>query len=194
MRLHHPHRHRPIPQVPAEKPEMLEVIDRNITTMVELRHDEEHRKSVQDRAADILTAFSGNMIFVYLHVVWFTFWIVANLGLLPIKPFDPFPFGLLTLVVSLEAIFLSTFVLISQNRAGEVADKRADLDLQIDLLAEHKVTHLIRVVAAIADHLGVDTSIVPELGQLESDVAPKQVLDEIQYRADSDNKNKIKKK
>src|SRR5262244_1129529 len=167
MRLHHPHRHRPIPPAPPEKPEMLGVIDRNIITMVELRRDEEQRKSSQDRAADILTAFSGNMIFVYLHVLWFTFWIVANLGWLPIKPFDPFPFGLLTLIVSLEAIFLSTFVLISQNRAGEVADKRADLDLQIDLLAEHKITHLVTLVAVIADRLGVDTRTIPELPQLE---------------------------
>jgi len=165
---------------------MLTVIDRNITTMVELRRQEQQNKTIQDKAADILTAFSGNMVFVYLHVVWFAFWIVANLGWLPIKPFDPFPFGLLTLVVSLEAIFLSTFVLISQNRAGEVADKRADLDLQIDLLAEHKITHLVGIVALIADHLGIDTSTIPELGLLVSDVAPKQVLDEIQYRADLD--------
>jgi uncharacterized membrane protein len=194
MTILHPHRHRDIPEAPPERPEMLQVIDRNITTMVELRREEQRSKTVQDKAADVLTAFSGNMIFVYLHVVWFSFWIVANLGWLPIKPFDPFPFGLLTLIVSLEAIFLSTFVLISQNRAGEVADKRADLDLQIDLLSEHKITHLIGIVAMIADHLGIDMNRVPELGQLRSDVAPKQVLDEIRYRVDSDKKNHDKKK
>jgi len=194
MKLHHPHRHRPIPQAPSEKPEMVDVIDRNITAMVELRREEEQGKNTQDRAADILTAFSGNMIFVYVHVIWFALWIVANLGLLPIKPFDPFPFGLLTLIVSLEAIFLSTFVLISQNRAGEVADKRADLDLQINLLAEHKVTHLIRMVAVIADRLGVDTTTIPELGQLEGDVGPKQLLDDLKWHADSDKKNTTKKK
>jgi uncharacterized membrane protein len=192
MTLLNPHRHRPITQTTAEKPEMLAVIDRNITTMVDLRRQEQQSKSAQDKAADILTNFSGNMIFVYLHVVWFAFWIVANLGWLPIKPFDPFPFGLLTLIVSLEAIFLSTFVLISQNRAGEVADKRADLDLQIDLLAEHKITHLVGIAALIADHLGIDTNAIPELGQLESDVAPKQVLDEIKYRADADGKKTTK--
>src|SRR5262249_15751130 len=194
MKLHHPHRHRPIPQAPSEKPEMVDVIDRNITAMVEMRREEEQLKNPQDRAADILTAFSGNMIFVYVHVIWFALWIVANLGLLPIKPFDPFPFGLLTLFVSLEPIFLSTFVLISQNRAGEVADKRADLDLQINLLAEHKVTHLIRMVAVIADRLGVDTTTIPELGQLEGDVGPKQLLDDLKWHADSDKKNNTKKK
>jgi uncharacterized membrane protein len=185
-----PDSHRRIAKDLQDKPEMLGVIDRNITTMVELRREEQRSKSGQDKAADLLTAFSGNMVFVYLHVIWFAFWIAANLGWLPIKPFDPFPFGLLTLIVSLEAIFLSTFVLISQNRAGEVADKRADLDLQIDLLAEHKITHLISIVAGIADHLGMDTSAIPELDQLESDVAPKQVLDEIQSRAASDKKKK----
>jgi len=185
MRVFNPHRHRRIPGARNDKPEMLGVIQRNIMTMVDLRREEEKDKSVQDKAADGLTAFSGSMIFVYLHIIWFGMWIAINLGWLPLKPFDPFPFGLLTLVVSLEAIFLSTFVLISQNRAGEVADKRADLDLQIDLLAEHKITHLVSVVAAIADHLGLDTRTIPELPQLEEDVAPKRLLDEIKSRQDS---------
>jgi uncharacterized membrane protein len=185
----HPHRHRPIAEVPKDKPEMLDVIGRNITTMVELRREEKQNETIQDKAADGLTAFSGSMIFVYIHLLWFGLWIIINLGWSGIKPFDPFPFGLLTLMVSLEAIFLSTFVLISQNRAGEVADKRADLDLQIDLLAEHKITHLITMVAAIADHLGIDTAKMPELAQLESDVAPKEVLDEIRDRQRAEKKN-----
>src|SRR5499427_6135855 len=187
MKVFHPYRHHPVAEAANDRPEMLGVIERNIMTMVDMRREAERNKSTQDKAADSLTAFSGSMIFVYLHILWFGMWIVVNLGLLPIKPFDPFPFGLLTLVVSLEAIFLSTFVLLSQNRAGEVADKRADLDLRIDLLAEHKITHLVGIVALIADHLGIDTSTIPELDLLVSDVAPKQVLDDIQYRGESDN-------
>jgi len=190
MSLFHPHRHRAVEEVGQDKPEMLGVIDRNIITMVDLRREEEQNKSTQDRAADALTLFSGSMIFVYIHMIWFGLWIIINLGWTSIKPFDPFPFGLLTLIVSLEAIFLSTFVLISQNRAGEVADKRADLDLQIDLLAEHKITHLVTIVAAIADHLGIETGKIPELALLESDVAPKQVLDEIQARQRPEKKSK----
>lgn len=81
-------------------------------------------------------------------------------------------------------------MLISQNRAGEVADKRADLDLQIDLLAEHKITHLITIVAAIADHLGVESGKISELAQLESDVGPRQVLDEIRARERLEKRNK----
>jgi uncharacterized membrane protein len=184
MKLFHPHRSRPVEQAYSDSPELAGVIERNILTMVELRRDQEQNRGAQDKAADALTWFSGSMIFVYIHLVWFGVWIAVNLGWTPVKPFDPFPFGLLTLVVSLEAIFLSTFVLISQNRAGEVADRRADLDLQIDLLAEHKITHLITLVAAIADRLGVEAARDAEIAQLEKDVAPKQVLDEIKARAD----------
>src|SRR6478609_525563 len=96
---------------------LADVIERNIVTMAEVRAAEQARATLQDRLADILTRFSGNMWFVYVHVGWFGH-----------NRFDPFPFGLLTLIVSLEAIFLATFVLISQNRAAVVADMRADLD------------------------------------------------------------------
>jgi uncharacterized membrane protein len=81
---------------------------------------------------------------------------------------------------SVEAIFLSTFVLISQNRMAALADKRADLDLQVSLLAEHEVTKLVTLVSAIADHIGVRTSIDRELDEIRQDVAPEAVLDEIE--------------
>ena len=88
---------------------------------------------------------------VYLHAVWFIVWITINLRWIPgVKPFDPFPFGLLTMIVSLEAIFLSTFVLVSQNRMTVLADKRADLDLQINLLSEYEVTRILTLVDATA--------------------------------------------
>jgi uncharacterized membrane protein len=150
----------------------------------------EQEKNKQDRVADGLTAFSGSMFFVYLHTIWFGVWIIVNLGWLPIKPFDPFPFGLLTLIVSLEAIFLSTFVLISQNRAGAAADKRADLDVQIDLLSEHEITRLVILVDAIAHHLGVTAVQRADIESLKKDVAPKQVLDEIQARQEWEKENR----
>lgn len=190
MSFLHPHRHRPPAVAYPNNPELADIIEQNIQTMLELRRAAESKKTKQDRAADGLTAFSGSMLFVYLHTIWFGFWIVINLGWLPIKPFDPFPFGLLTLIVSLEAIFLSTFVLISQNRAGAVADKRADLDLQIDLLSEHEITRLVILVDAIADHLGVTSVEHGDLDELKKDVAPKQVLDEIQARQDREDKNR----
>src|SRR3970282_1594195 len=80
----------------------------------------------QERLADVITGFSGRMFFVMIHVVWFSAWIVLNSGVFGNRPFDPFPYGLLTMVVSLEAIFLATFVLISQNRMNQQAEQRAD--------------------------------------------------------------------
>jgi uncharacterized membrane protein len=140
-----------------KKTHIATAIERNIAIMAKYRQAAERKKSPQERLADTLTGFSGSMLFVYLHVFWFGLWIVLNMGGFGLKPFDPFPFGLLTLIVSLEAIFLSTFVLISQNRANAVADKRADLDLQIDLFSEHEITRLLILMDAIAEHLGVET-------------------------------------
>ena len=113
-----------------DNPALADIIERNIEAMAEVRAAEQARATLQDRLADSLTRFSGNMWFVYVHVAWFGWWIAQNEGWVGHWRFDPFPFGLLTLIVSLEAIFLATFVLISQNRAAIVADMRADLDLQ----------------------------------------------------------------
>src|SRR5436190_9478506 len=136
-------------------PNLADVVERNIASIVEMRRQFEQSKTPQDRAADALTAFSGSLTFVYLHAAWFGLWVVLNLGWLGIKPFDPYPFGLLTMVVSLEAIFLSTFVLVSQNRMTLVADQRADLDLQINLLAEHEITRILTLVDAMAERMGI---------------------------------------
>jgi uncharacterized membrane protein len=120
------------------------------------------------------------MLFVYLHLAIFGFWIIANLGWVPgVGKWDE-SFVVLAMWASVEAIFLSTFVLISQNRMAVVADKRADLDLQISLLAEHEITKLATLVAGIADHLGVQTHADPEIEEVKRDVAPEAVLDEIE--------------
>ena len=88
------------------------------------------------------------------------------------------------MVASVEAIFLSTFILITQNRMTAQAEKRADLDLQISLLAEHEITRLLTLTMAIATHLGLDTSHDPELAELAQDVAPEQVLDTLEAMQD----------
>ena len=183
---HRGHRH--VPEL-EDIPRVANVVERNIASLIELRRRDEERKSIQDRLADRITAFAGSMMFVYLHLLWFGFWIATNLGWLPIKPFDPFPFGLLTMVVSLEAIFLSTFVLVSQNRMQAAADKRSELDLQINLLAEHEVTRIIKLVDAIADRLNIPESKDPELDELAKDVAPETVLDEIERRENEQQSN-----
>jgi uncharacterized membrane protein len=156
--------------------EMAGVMQRNIRALLDRRHAEEKRKPLQLRIADVVTRFAGSMRFVYIHLALFGLWIVANLPSVPFPKFDP-TLVVLAMFASVEAIFLSTFVLISQNRMAAEAAKRADLDLQVSLLAEHEVTRLITLVKAIAEKLGVDASQHPELPELQKDVAPEKVLD-----------------
>jgi uncharacterized membrane protein len=155
------------------------IIDQNINSILELRARALEARTAQERISDAITDFSGRMAFLYVHAVWFAVWIVVNLGLTGFKPFDPYPFGLLTMVVSLEAIFLATFVLISQNRTAAEADHRADLDLQINLLTEHEITRVIRMLDAIGRKLEVDVELDEELLQLERNVEPQQVMQEM---------------
>ncbi len=156
------------------------VLERNIQALQARRKREEVEATFQDRIADRITRFTGSMRFVYLHLVLFGAWILINLGWIPIvKPWDP-SFVVLAMIASVEAIFLSTFVLISQNRMASVSDKRADLDLQISLLAEHELTRLVTLASSIADHLGVKTEVDAELDVIRQDVAPEAVLDEIE--------------
>jgi len=117
---------------------------------------EAHRfESMSERFADFFTAFSGSMTFVYIHVAWFLIWVSWNTGLLGLPLFDPFPFGLLTMIVSLEAIFLSTFVLISQNREQKVNSIRDEVETQINLYQEQEITQILRMVHRIEQHLGL---------------------------------------
>ena len=119
------------------------------------------------------------MRFVYLHLAVFGFWIVANLGWVPGVPQWDESFVVLAMIASVEAIFLSTFVLISQNRMAAAADKRADLDLQINLLSEHEVTKLVAMVAEISKHLGLGHVAGEDVEELKRNVAPEAVLDAI---------------
>jgi uncharacterized membrane protein len=154
------------------------VLHRNIEALVERRRTESRERSRQDRIADRVTRFTGSMRFVFIHVAIFGGWILWNLPFSPLPRFDP-SLVVLAMAASVEAIFLSTFVLISQNRMAADADRRAELDLQVSLLAEHEVTRLIRMVKAIGDRLGVDESQSPDLPHLERDVRPEAVLDRI---------------
>lgn len=155
------------------------IIEQNIHTIVHSRQLAAGQRNGEERLADTITDFSGRMYFVYFHILWFAVWIIINLGYFGIKPFDPYPFGLLTMIVSLEAIFLSTFVLISQNRLSAEADRRADLDLQIGLLAEHELTRVLKMLDQIQDKMGIENDYDKELQDLEKNVHPEDVLAEI---------------
>jgi uncharacterized membrane protein len=180
MNIFHPHRRFQPPVRPPDNPLLNDVVERNVHKIIAIRHEAEQHKGLQQKIADRLTEFSGSMAFAYVHAVWFAVWVIINVGWTPLPRFDPFPFGLLTLIVSLEAIFLSTFVLISQNRQAEISDKRADLDLHVNLLAEHEITRILKLVDALADHFKIDEGKDPELDELKKDVAPEMVLEEIE--------------
>src|SRR5947208_6165300 len=161
---------------------LCDVIEVNIVKLTNLRRKADRQRGLQGKVADLITDFSGSMLFVYFHVVWFGFWILANSGWLSglgIRKFDPFPYGLLTMIVSLEAIFLSAFVLITQNRLGDESDRRANLDLQIGLLTEHELTKVLQMVDEIRTHLGLAGSEDQELKELKKEVRPEDVLAEI---------------
>jgi len=156
------------------------IIHRNIETLEDRRRAREGNAGFHTRAVERITRFIGSMTFVTLNLALVVGWAVFNSGLIPGR--KPEPLDLAT-VVGVEAIFLSTFVLISQNNAAEVAEKRAKLNLQINLLAEHEITRLLQLNEAIARKLGVDMADHPELDELQREVSPEAVLMKIEESA-----------
>lgn len=169
---------KPVDRKPASS--LVSVLGRNIRALKQRRDAEDANVSYQERIARGVTDFTGSMPFVYLHVVIVAFWVACNVGWLPGIPAFDNSFVLLATVTSVEAIFLSTFVLITQNRAAAAADRRDELDLQINLLAEHELTRLMSLTKEIAARLGVEAAQDPEIRELEQDVRPEAVLDSLQ--------------
>lgn len=153
----------------------------DIAEIVEL--DARHRSATgpSEHVADVITGFSGSMLYVGIHVVWFGVWLVLNVGFF--KAFDPFPFSLLTMIVSLEAIFLASFVLISQNKQAIQADKRAKIDLQVNLIAERENTKLIEMVSAVHKHLGIAHAGDEEIAVLQATTDVTKLADAIDAAA-----------
>ncbi len=149
----------------------------NIAALAEREGAENASAPWSERLARAITAFTGSMLFVWVHVAIVAVWIAVNLGWLPGPRFDP-SFVILASAASVEAIFLSTFVLISQNRMAALADRRANLDLHISLLTEHELTRLAELLHRVAERLGVPVDDA-ELAEIEQDVVAGEVLDEI---------------
>jgi uncharacterized membrane protein len=155
-------------------------LKRNIEALRRRRAEEEARAGFEERVASAVTRFTGSMVFVYVHALLYGFWIVANIGWIPgLKPWDP-TFVILAMVASVEAIFLSTFILITQNRMALAADRRAELDLQVSLLAEAEITKLVELVSMIADRMELSTAEQHEIEEMKQRVAPEAVLDAIE--------------
>jgi uncharacterized membrane protein len=159
--------------------ETSKVVERNIRVLLDRRKEEEKKRSAEARIADAITCFAGSMKFVYLHLVAVALWIAWNSGMIGLIPFDP-SLVILAMAASVEAIFLSTFVLISQNRTSMQANKRAELDLQISLLAEHELTQLSILVHAMAVQMGIEIPKNVDIDQIIKDIRPEKVMDEME--------------
>lgn len=163
----------------AGQEELDQVLERNIEALLARRRAQETRQGWQEKLAEALGRFAGSMAFVWIHAVIVLLWVGVNAGFLPGPRFDE-DFVKLATAASVEAIFLSTFVLVTQNRMAALADKRSDLDVQISLLSEHEVTRLIRLVSAMARRMGIEEGKEPALEALSRDVEPEEVLDRLE--------------
>ncbi|MBI5414860.1 DUF1003 domain-containing protein [Candidatus Peregrinibacteria bacterium] len=142
------------------------------------------RRRIRDKIADFLTESFGTVPFLGIHFIWFVIWILINTNFFPSIPaFDPFPFGLLTMVVSLEAIFLSVIVLISQNRAASIAEIREEIDLRINIQAEREITKMLIILDRIHNHLGLpaqdDAELIKMKKQTNLNLIEEELMKEI---------------
>ena len=162
-----------------------ELTKQNIETVLKLEEATRDQRTATDRIAEVIAGFCGSMTFVWVHVLWFGGWIVLNI--MPgIKHVDPFPFTFLTLVVSLEAIFLSTFILISQNHDSRVSEKRNHLDLQINLLSEQENTKMLTILKQIAARVGADVADDSHVRVLEEPTHPEKLVKQMEQLAENE--------
>ena len=175
------------PTIPPPEPDSLNSsLRRTIEALRRWREEEEAEASFEERVASAMTRFTGSMRFVYLHALVYGLWIVANLGWVPgVDPWDP-TFVILAMIASVEAIFLSTFILITQNRMAAAESRRAELDVQISLLAEAEITKLVELVSEIAERMGVPEAGEPDVEEMKRMVAPEAVLDAIDESLESE--------
>jgi len=156
----------------------------NINAIVRLEEQALKERSIADRISDAIANFVGSIPFVAIHVAWFGIWVGLNAGL---WKFDPYPFALLCMLVSLEGVLLSTFVLIKQNRMSQRADHRSHLDLQINLLAEKEVTKILQLQRLICQRLGIEgIETDREIAELSNLTAVENLAQELQEKIPTD--------
>lgn len=162
--------------------------EENINTIIKLEEHALKERTNADRIADAIANFVGSMPFVAVHIFWFAVWTVINVGVLgAIWKFDPYPFALLCMLVSLEGVLLSTFVLIKQNRMSQRADQRAHLDLQVNLLAEKEITKVLQMQRLICQRLGIrEGETDPEVIELSQVTAIDNLARELEQKLPSD--------
>ena len=161
-------------------------IESNILKVVAIEKKQKDERTIGEKLSEAIALFCGSMVFVYVHIIWFGGWIIFN-SVLPYFHFDPFPYTFLTLVVSLEAIFLSTFILISQNHETQVTERRNQLDLQINMLAEQENTKMLELLQAIAEKVGVSSKDETMVALLEP-MEPAKLVEQIMSASGGDSK------
>jgi uncharacterized membrane protein len=159
-----------------EAPGVINVVERNINRLLHRKQEDLKKRTIKEKLVDSITSFAGSMLSIFIHLVFFGGWVVWNLGLLNLKPFDP-RFILLGTFAAVEAIFLTTFVLIGQKQMNLRAEKWAELDLQISLLTEHEVTRILTMISAIARKMDIEIAEDKEIEELSKDIHPGKVLD-----------------
>ena len=152
---------------------------RNIAAICELEKKNLARRSLSARMGDSIATHAGRMWFILVHALWFAVWIGINMRASGLTAFDPFPFPFLTMVVSLESIFLSLFILMSQNRSGLQADQRNHLDLQINLLSEDENTKMLQMLPALCEYHQLEIGNDPEIRAMARRTEVKEVLTEL---------------
>jgi uncharacterized membrane protein len=129
----------------------------NIDAIAKLEHDALDRRTPTERVSDVITKLVGNVGFLLTQLLLISGWMLLNLHVIPgIKAVDPFPFGVLALVVSSESVFLTIFVLISQSRMARQSERRSHLDLQVGMLAEQELTTILQMLQTLCQHMGVN--------------------------------------
>jgi uncharacterized membrane protein len=165
---------------PYRQPQTVSDVTRqNVHAMRQLEDAAMAQRTRADRVAAAIARFCGSMTFVVLHVAFFSAWIAYNV-IPALHPFDPYPFTFLTLVVSLEAIFLSTFILISQNYDMRISERRNQLDLQINLLSEQENTKVLQMLDRITRKLGCEDAEDPQIRALEEATRPESLVEQIE--------------
>jgi len=166
-------------------------VQKNIQAIIKLEEEAFHNLSSGERISNTIARFVGRMSFAIYHIIWFGVWALINTGLIPtIEPFDAFPFTLLTTLVSLEAIFLSIFLLINQNAMSRQSDHRAHLDLQVNLLAEQEATQMLRMIRRICRKFEIEVDdLYEELDHLEKKTDVHDVVNELKEKLPSENSN-----
>ena len=161
------------------------VLDKNVRAVVGHRAEGQQARTHIERIVDRIAGFAGSMPFVYLHLVVFGGWLLVDMGWIPgVPPQDP-AFAILGTIASVEAIFLAAFVLMTQKRMADAAETRAHLALQVGLLSEHEMTRVLRLVTAMSQQMGIQAASDPELQDLARDVAPEEVLKQIEIHTEA---------